>query len=133
MDYLTQDRKERLQQALKAVQEKDGSPDLIAALLRALEEYNKWHKFLKPVLSNMQAHIPPGGVVRSCVERGNPLGSQGRAGWIMGGRGEYYCSSTVICRRTIRFANNHWYDWDLAVLVTLIELVVLLPWYAETS
>jgi len=41
MEYLTKDRQERLQQALKAVQEKDGSPDLIAALLRALEEYNK--------------------------------------------------------------------------------------------
>ena len=41
MDYLTQDRKERLEKALKAVQEKDGSPDIIAALLRALEEYDK--------------------------------------------------------------------------------------------
>ena len=41
MNYLTQDRKERLEQALKAVQEKDGSPDIIAALLRALEEYDK--------------------------------------------------------------------------------------------
>ena len=41
MEHLTKDRQKRLQQALKAVQEKDGSPDLIAALLRALEEYNK--------------------------------------------------------------------------------------------
>ena len=41
MDYLTQDRKERLQQALKAVQDKNGSPDIINALLRALEEYDK--------------------------------------------------------------------------------------------
>jgi len=41
MDYLTQDRKERLEKALKAVQEKDGSPDIIAALLRALKEYDK--------------------------------------------------------------------------------------------
>ena len=41
MEHLTKDRQKRLQQALKAVQEKNGSPDLIAALLRALEEYNK--------------------------------------------------------------------------------------------
>ena len=51
----------------------------------------------------------------------------------MGGRGVVLCNSTVICRRTIRFADIHWYDWDLAVLVTLIELVGLMWCYAETS
>tara|TARA_R100001163_G_scaffold43022_1_gene32467 strand:- start:212 stop:355 length:144 start_codon:yes stop_codon:yes gene_type:complete len=40
-NFLTQERKKRLEQALKAVQEKNGSPDIIAALLRALEEYDK--------------------------------------------------------------------------------------------
>ena len=39
--HLTQQRKEQLENALAAVQAINGSPDIIAALLTALEEYKK--------------------------------------------------------------------------------------------
>ena len=40
-NHLTQQRKEQLQKALEAVIKINGSPDIIASLLRALEEYDK--------------------------------------------------------------------------------------------
>ena len=40
-NHLTQQRKEQLQKALDAVREINGSPDIIAALLSALEEYDE--------------------------------------------------------------------------------------------
>ena len=39
-NHLTQERKRRLEQALKAVKEVNGSSDIIASLMKALEEYD---------------------------------------------------------------------------------------------
>ena len=40
-NHLTQERKERLEKALEAVRAVKGSPDIIASLLTALEEYDE--------------------------------------------------------------------------------------------
>ena len=40
-NHLTQGRKERLENALKAVRAVNGSPDIIASLLTALKEYDE--------------------------------------------------------------------------------------------
>jgi len=40
-NHLTQQRKEQLKKALEAVREINGSPDIIAALLSAIEEYDE--------------------------------------------------------------------------------------------
>ena len=122
-NHLTQERKRRLEQALKAVKEVNGSSDIIASLMKALEEYDlkKWHKFLKPVLSNMQARIPPCG---SWKTRGG-AGKSSRSQWCQwiswGGRGAYYCSSTVICSppklyEVLTLTVFHFVDWLLADL-----------------
>ena len=40
-NHLTQERKERLEKALKAVREVNGSLDIITSLMKALEEYDR--------------------------------------------------------------------------------------------
>ena len=44
-EYLTLERKMRLEKALKAVQEMNGSKDLITSLMIALKEYDKGINF----------------------------------------------------------------------------------------
>ena len=43
--HLTLERKMRLEKALKAVQEMNGSPDIITSLMLALKEYDKGINF----------------------------------------------------------------------------------------
>ena len=58
---------------------------------------------------------------------------RGNGGSILGGGGVVLCKSTVICCGTISNANNPVIPRDLSCDVTVIGLVVVMPWYAETS